>query len=81
VVIAPAHVLQQATQADCPAGLGCQAVAQLVFRLTARGRPPRPVGSSLGLISGPVLCRGFNRFSNCFKFQKSFQTSKICRNL
>jgi hypothetical protein len=57
---------QQAAQASCPAGLGCQAVAQPVFQPPTRGRPPHPVGSSLG----PVLARycggDFKYFSNCF---------------
>jgi hypothetical protein len=58
---------QQATQAGCPAGLGCQAVAQPAFRPIARGRPPRPVGSSLGPVSARYCAGDFKCFSNCFK--------------
>jgi hypothetical protein len=52
------------------AGLGCQAVAQPAFRPTARGRPPRPVGSSLGPASTRYCAGDFKCFSNCFKPQK-----------
>jgi hypothetical protein len=62
-----AHALQQAAQAGCPAGLGCQAVAQPAFRPTARGRPPRPVGSSLGPVSARYCAGDFKCFFNCFK--------------
>jgi hypothetical protein len=67
VVTAPARTLQQAAQAGCPAGLGCQAVAPPAFRPTVRGRPPRPVGSNLGPISARYCAEDFKCFSNCFK--------------
>jgi hypothetical protein len=54
-----ARALQQATHTGCPTGLGCQAVAQPAFRPTAHGRSTRPMGYSLGPVSGPVLCRRF----------------------
>jgi hypothetical protein len=81
-LLPPSH--RRAAQAVCPAGLGCQAVAQPAFRSTTRGRPPRPVGYSLRPVSAQYYAGKFNCFSNCFKFQKSFQTSKIhrtCRNV
>jgi hypothetical protein len=58
---------QQAAHASCPAGMGCQAVAQPAFRPTARGRPPRPVGSSLRPVSARYCAWDFKYFSNCFK--------------
>jgi hypothetical protein len=76
-----ARALQQATQASCPTRLGCQAMAQPAFRPTACGRPPHPVGSSLGPVSARYCAGDFKCFSNCFKSQKLVQTSKIHRNL
>jgi hypothetical protein len=58
---------QQSAQAGCPAGLGCQAVAQPTFRPTAHSRPPCPVGSSLGPVSARHCARDFKCFSNYFK--------------
>jgi hypothetical protein len=84
VVTAPARAaraLQQAAQAGCPAGLGCQAMAMPTFRPTARGRPSCPVGSSLGPVSTRYCAGDFKCFSNCFKSQKLVQNSKIRRNL
>jgi hypothetical protein len=43
------------------APLGCQAMAQMAFRPTARGRPPCPVGSSLGPVSARYYAGDFNR--------------------
>jgi hypothetical protein len=81
VVTVPARALQQDAQAGCPAGLGCQTVAQPAFWPTARSRLPRPVGSSLGSVSARYCAGDFKYFSNCFKSQKLVQTSKIHRNL
>jgi hypothetical protein len=64
-----------------PAGLGSQAVAQPAFRPTAHGRPPCPMGSSLGPVSVRYCAGDFKCFSNCFKSQKLVQISKIRRNL
>jgi hypothetical protein len=64
---AGARALHQAAQAGCPAGLGCQAVAQPAFRSTTRGRPPRPVGSSLGPVSARYCAEDFKCFFSCFK--------------
>jgi hypothetical protein len=77
----PRRRAQQAVQASCPVGLGCQAVAQPAFRPTARGRTPRPVSSSLVPVSAWYCAGDFKCFFNCFKSQKLVQTSKICRNL
>jgi hypothetical protein len=78
------RVLQRAAQAICPAGLGCQAVAQPAFWPTARSWPPCPVGCSLGPVSAQYCATVFKCFSivsnfrNCFKLQKFVET---CRNV
>jgi hypothetical protein len=54
---------RRAQQASCPAGVGCQAVAQPAFRPTACGRPPCPVGSSLGPVSARYCAGDFKCFS------------------
>jgi hypothetical protein len=74
----------RATRAIFPAGPSRQAAASRLFQPTARSRPPRPVGCSIEPASAQYCARKFNHFSNCFKFRKSFQTSKIrrtCRNV
>jgi hypothetical protein len=53
---------QQAAQAGCPAGLGCQAVAQPAFQPTVRGRPLHPVGSCLGPVSAWYCTGDFKCF-------------------
>jgi hypothetical protein len=68
---------QQAAQAGCLAGLGYQAMAQPAFQLTARGRPPRPMGSSLRPVSARNCAADFKCFFNCFKSQKLVQIFKI----
>jgi hypothetical protein len=79
--------LQYAAQAICPAGLGCQAVAQPAFRSTARSRPPRPVGGSLGPVSAQYCAAVFKSFSivlnlrNYFKIQKFVETCRNFQNL
>jgi hypothetical protein len=79
-----ARALQQVEQAGCPAGLGCQVVAQSAFRMTAHGRPPCPVGSSLGPVSAQYCDGDFKCFFNCFKSQKLVQIPKFvetCRKV
>jgi hypothetical protein len=56
------RVLQRVVQAVFPAGLGCQAVAQPPFWPTMRGRPPRPVGCSLGPVSAQYCAGDLNVF-------------------
>jgi hypothetical protein len=74
-------------QAVCPAGLGYQAVAQLAFWPTARSRPPRPMGCTLGPVSTQNCVTGLKCFSivlnykNCFKLQKFVETYRNVQNL
>jgi hypothetical protein len=74
---------QWATQAIFPAGLGCQGMAQLAFWPTARSRPPRPVGCSLGPVLAQycaTVCKCFSivlNYRNCFKLQRFIETCRI----
>jgi hypothetical protein len=81
------RALQRAAQAVCPAGLGCQAVAQPAFRPTVHGRPPRPVGCSLGPVSARYCAGDFIVFlivlnsKNCFKLPKFVETGRSVQKL
>jgi hypothetical protein len=74
---------QWATLAIFPAGLGCQGMAQLAFRPTARSRPPRPMGCSLGPVLAQycaTVCKCFSivlNYRNCFKLQRFIETCRI----
>jgi hypothetical protein len=84
---AGARALQRAARAVCPAGLGCQAVAQPAFQPTTRSRAPRPVGCSLGLILAQYYAAVFKCFlivlnlRNFLKLQKIIETCRNVQNL